>query len=210
MQLHAESTDRQQSPSCARCARPLDPDDRFCGFCGHAVSACRMPKTKSRVAVVTAATLVVATLIATASLLPWRGASRADRSNQPDRRLSQSPPDEADRLRESESPPGELSLRNVARYLGPADDGRECYEWTACVIGPADGLRRIQRVRYDLYTTMLDVDSQREEGFPLTRTACDEFVLRATVFWEDGTTRELDHRLRLFASDGPALRDRAQ
>jgi len=196
--------------SCAQCGQPLEPEDRFCGACGSPRSvppaftdiqapvppSSPTPAGKSRRSFRIATVLVVLIFLGAAAgvvylqfhpeveIKRWIqvrfGTKESDSPETPARPL----------------PQGVLSVRNTARYQGVTDQGRDFYEWTAYVDGPQDLLDQIRFVRYDLGYVWYDVE-ERAGGFALTRTGRDEITLKTTVFFNDGRSENLSHRLVL-------------
>ncbi|MDQ7780658.1 MAG: C1 family peptidase [Planctomycetota bacterium] len=92
-----------------------------------------------------------------------------------------------------------LSLTNISSPMGADSSGQTYYSWTAYVDGPLHLLRQISAVRYFLHPTfspnVRDVTYGAEYGFPLSTYGWGRFELKATVYFQNGATQDLSHRL---------------
>ena len=77
--------------------------------------------------------------------------------------------------------------------------GNTWYSWTAFIDGPASDLSRVEKVVYYLHPSFRNnvhaVTSGAGYGFPFSATGWGTFVLRAKVHMNDGSVRDLSHRL---------------
>lgn len=93
----------------------------------------------------------------------------------------------------------QLTLTNTSRLSGRRGND-VYYAWTAYVDGPLSLLSQIKLVRYHLHPTfrpnIRDVNEGAEYGFPLSTEGWGVFDIGATVYFQNGATQQLTHRLK--------------
>jgi transcription initiation factor IIF auxiliary subunit len=91
-----------------------------------------------------------------------------------------------------------LVLKNTA-YMDSIVNGQKWYTWTISVDGPWSKLQNIQKVRYKLHPTFnpntIDVATRSAYGFPLSRRGWGTFTVQAILYFKNGATQTLNHKL---------------
>jgi transcription initiation factor IIF auxiliary subunit len=93
-----------------------------------------------------------------------------------------------------------LSIEQAATYLG-----RDRWEWSIWLEGPAKDLDSVDRVMYILDPTFhnpVREVSDRASGFRLETKSWGTFRIYAKVFMKGGEERLLEHDLKLYYPDG--------
>jgi transcription initiation factor IIF auxiliary subunit len=105
----------------------------------------------------------------------------------------------------------EMTLTNTSRIMGYDEKGGALWAWTASIDGPLGVLRQVDGVRYELHPTfnpnVVDINQGADYGFPLSATGWGTFKLKATIFYNNGTSQEVDHMLEFTMPDAPQQQD---
>lgn len=90
-----------------------------------------------------------------------------------------------------------LTLTNCAQQSGTQSN---IYSWTLYLDGPLNLLREVQGVDYFLHPTFnpsqVRVTEGGEYGFPLSRSGWGVFTVTAKVYFKNGTSQDISHRLQ--------------